>query len=328
MIKFIARRFSLMVVTLLMVSIISFIIIQLPPGDFLTSYIGNLMLSGDIVDNDEIEALKVRYGLGEPIYVQYFKWMNGILHGDLGRSMHWGRPVSVLIKDRLPWSFTISMVSFLFVWAIALPIGIYSATHQYSIPDYIATLLGFIGLAVPNFLIALLVLWWVFRSSGQVIVGLFSPDFVQAPWSVAKVVDLLKHLWLPALIVGTSGTAGTIRTIRANMLDELSKPYVMMARAKGVAERKLLIKYPLRVALIPAASTIGWILPGLFAGELIVSSVLGIPTLSPIFFQALRSQDMFLAGSIVLILSALTVVGSLISDIILALVDPRIRGSV
>ena len=328
MVKYVLRRFSLMVVTLLLISVIAFIIIQLPPGDFLTSYVAALMAAGDVVDNEQVEALKDRYGLGDPIYIQYLKWMKGLSQGDLGRSLYWSRPVSTLIKDRLPWSFTISMVSFLFVWVLSLPIGIYSATHQYSVPDYVATFIGFIGLAVPNFLIALLVLWWYFKSTGQVIVGLFSPEYINASWSLAKVVDLLKHLWLPALIIGTAGTAGTIRTIRANMLDELTKPYVMMARAKGVPERKLLLKYPLRVALIPTASTIGWILPGLFAGELIVSSVLGIPTLSPIFFQALRSQDMFLAGSIVLILSTLTVVGSLISDIALALVDPRIKGSV
>ena len=328
MFRFMVRRFGLMLITLLLISIISFVIIQLPPGDFLTSYIANLMAQGDIYDQESIEAMRNQYGLGQPVYVQYLKWMGGILRGDLGRSLYWQRPVIGLIRDRLPWSFLISMVSFILVWIISLPIGIYSATHQYSATDYFATFLGFVGLAVPNFLIALLALWIFFKTSGQALVGLFSPEYINAPWSMSRVIDLLKHLWIPALITGTAGTAGTIRTIRANLLDEVTKPYVMMARAKGVPENRLLLKYPLRVALIPTVSTIGWVLPGLFAGELIVSMVLGIPTLAPIFFQALRSQDMFLAGSIVLIISALTVIGSLISDIALAWVDPRIRGSV
>ncbi|MGI6208580.1 MAG: ABC transporter permease, partial [Anaerolineae bacterium] len=246
----------------------------------------------------------------------------------LGRSLQWNRPVATLIKDRLPWSFSISLVSFIFVWMVGLPIGVYSATHQYSTPDYVATLMGFIGLAVPNFLLALLALWIYFNSTGEVIVGLFSPEYIMAPWSLAKAVDLLKHLWIPALITGMAGTAGLIRTMRANLLDEIRKPYVLTARAKGLTERRLLYKYPFRVAMIPSVSTIGWVLPSLFAGELLTSFVLGIPTLSPIFLGALLNQDMFLAGSIVLILSALTVIGTLVSDLLLAVVDPRIKESV
>jgi len=328
MLKFAARRIVYMVATLFAVSIVSFIIIQLPPGDFVTSMIAHMAALGDLVDQSEVDALRARYGLGQPIYVQYAKWMTSILQGDLGFSMQWNKPVKMLIKERLPWSFIISLASFLFVWAIGLPIGVYSATHQYSIPDYVATFFGFIGLGVPNFLLALLALWIWFQSRGEVMVGLFSEKYMIAPWSMARFVDLLRHLWIPALITGMSGTAGLIRTIRANLLDEVRKPYVMMARAKGLTERKLLFKYPFRLAMIPAVSTIGWILPGLFAGELITSFVMGIPTLAPIFLGALLNQDMFLAGSIVLILSALTVIGTLISDILLAWVDPRIKESV
>ena len=328
MLTFLARRLVYMVITLFVISIVSFIIIQLPPGDFLTSYIARLEEQGDLVDQAQIDALRARYGLGQPMYVQYLRWMGGVLQGDLGRSLLWNKPVAWLIRDRLPWSFSISLVSFIFVWAVGLPIGIYSATHQYSIPDYVATFIGFMGLAVPNFLLALLALWFYFQARGQVLVGLFSEEYLLAPWSFAKFVDLLKHLWIPALILGMNGTAGLIRTMRANLLDEIRKPYVMMARAKGVKETRVLVKYPLRVAMIPAISTIGWVLPGLFGGELLVSFVMGIPTLAPIFLGAVQNQDMFLAGSYVLIVSALTIIGTLVSDILLAIVDPRIRGSV
>ncbi|MGQ9555611.1 MAG: ABC transporter permease [Anaerolineae bacterium] len=328
MLTYVFRRVIYMIVTLFLVSVISFVIIQLPPGDFVTSYIAQLAATGQLADESEVAALRARYGLDKPIYVQYTKWMGGVLKGDLGRSLSWNKPVMTLIKDRLPWSFSISLLSFAFVWAVGLPIGVYSATHQYSAPDYIATFLGFVGLGIPNFLLALVALWLYFRNTGQAIVGLFSPQYIMAPWSLAKLGDLLRHLWIPALITGTAGTAGLIRTMRANLLDELRKPYVMTGRAKGLPERRLLFKYPFRVAMIPAVSTIGWVLPGLFAGELLVSFVLGIPTLAPIFLGALLNQDMFLAGSVVLILSALTVVGTLISDLLLAWVDPRIRESV
>jgi peptide/nickel transport system permease protein len=328
MLTYITRRVLYMVITLFVVSIVTFVIIQLPPGDFISSYVGELAALGEVLDESEIDALRARYGLGQPIYVQYLRWVTNILQGNLGRSLRWNKPVIELIKDRLPWSVAISLVSLFFVWAIGLPIGVYSATHQYSAPDYVATLIGFIGLGVPNFLIALLALWIYFQTTGDVIVGLFSPEYVMEPMSIGKVLDLFRHLWIPALIVGTAGTAGLIRGVRANLLDEVHKPYVMTARAKGISERKLLFKYPFRLAMIPAVSTIGWILPGLFAGELLVSYVMGIPTLSPIFVAALLDQDMFLAASIVLILSALTVIGTLISDLLLAWVDPRIKESV
>ena len=328
MLRYIAQRLAFMVVTLCVVSVVTFIIIQLPPGDFVTSYVARLEEQGDRVNVAELKALRVRYGLNQPVYVQYYKWISGILRGDLGRSLEWNQPVLRLIKERLPWSFAISLTSFLFVWAIGLPIGVYSATHQYTVPDYAASLLGFIGLAVPNFLLALIALWVYFDRTGTAIVGLFSPEYIMEPWSWPKFLDLLKHLWIPALITGMSGTAGLIRTMRANMLDELNRPYVITARANGLSEWKLLLKYPLRLALIPAVSTIGWVLPGLFAGELLVSYVLGIPTLAPIFLNSLLNEDMFMAGSIVLILSALTVLGSLVSDLLLAWVDPRIREAV
>jgi peptide/nickel transport system permease protein len=328
MLSFIARRLAYMVVTLFVVSIITFIIIQLPPGDFISSYVGELAALGEVLDEAEIDALRARYGLGQPMYVQYLRWFGNLLQGNLGRSLRWNQPVLTLIKNRLPWSFAISMVSLLFVWAIGLPIGVYSATHQYSLPDYAATFMGFIGLGVPNFLIALLALWIYFQTTGDVIVGLMSPEYLMAPWSFPKLLDLLRHLWLPALITGTSGTAGLIRNIRANLLDEVRKPYVNTGRAKGLKERRLLFKYPFRVAMIPAVSTIGWTLPRLFAGELLVSFVMGIPTLSPIFVASLLDQDMFLASSIVLILSTLTVIGTLVSDLLLAWIDPRIKESV
>ena len=328
MFRYVFWRSGYMLVTLFVVSIATFIIIQLPPGDFVTSYVARLEEQGEHVNTSELEALRERYGLNQPVYVQYAKWMNGVVRGDLGRSLEWNQPVLRLIKQRLPLSFAISMLSLMFVWIVGLPIGIYSATHQYSITDYIATFLGFIGLAIPNFLLALLALWIYFNQTGQAIIGLFSPEYVMAPWSFARFLDLLKHLWIPALIVGTAGTAGLIRTMRANMLDELNKPYVMTARANGLSERKLLVKYPLRLALIPAVSTIGWVLPTLFAGELLVSYVMGIPTLAPLFLNALLNEDMYMAGSIVLILSALTIIGTLVSDLLLAWLDPRVRESV
>jgi len=327
-IKYIIQRMALMIPTLIAVSVISFIIIQAPPGDFLTAYAAELTSMGEIISPDQLDALRVRYGLGQPIYVQYFKWMWGMLHGDLGRSLHWNKPVATLIAARLPWSATISLVSFMIVYGIGIPIGVFSATRQYSIGDYFFTFIGFIGLAIPNFLFALIFLWLYFLFTGNVAIGLFSPQFQMVPWSFAKFVDLLKHLWMPGIIIGTAGTCGLIRVMRANLLDELQKPYVMVARAKGLTERKVLYKYPFRIAINPVVSTIGWTLPRLVNGELLVSLVLGIPTLAPIFLDSLLSQDMFLAGSIVFILSTLTVIGTLISDILLAWVDPRIRESV
>lgn len=328
MLVFIARRILLMVPTLFVVSVISFIIIEAPPGDFMDAYVEQLLQQQEAVDPAQVASLRQRYGLDAPTYVRYFRWLGNILQGNLGRSLEWNQPVSKLIADRLPWTLAISVASLIFVYALAIPVGLYSATRQYSIGDYFFTLVGFIGLATPNFLLALLIMWYYFRLTGNVAVGLFSDEYLVAPWSFAKFIDLLKHLWLPALVVGSAGTAGLIRVMRANLLDELERPYVMVARSKGLSEEKLLVKYPFRIAMNPVASTIGWTLPFLVNGELLVSLVLGLPTIAPLFVGALLSQDMFLAGSVVMILSTLTLIGTLLSDIVLAWLDPRIRGAI
>jgi peptide/nickel transport system permease protein len=318
----------MMVPTLIAISILSFVIIQLPPGDFLSAYVSEMEQHGQRIEQEEVMTLRDHYGLNDPFYVQYWRWFSGLIVGDFGMSLQWRQPVANIILERLPYSVLISLLSFVFVWVVSIPIGMYSAVKQYSVGDYFATLIGFFGLAVPNFLFALIALWLYFLGTGDVLVGLFSPEYVMAPWSFAKFLDLLQHLWIPIIIVGTAGTAGSIRVMRANMLDELEKPYVMVARSKGLSETVLLVKYPFRIALNPTMSTIGWMLPSLVSGELLVSVVMGIPTLAPIFLGSLMNQDMFLAGSIVMILSTLTVVGTLISDILLAWVDPRIRGSI
>ncbi len=328
MLKYVAWRILMMIPTLFAISIVSFLIIQLPPGDFLTSYLAQLTSMGETVSEEVIEALRARYGLGSPVYVQYWTWITGIVtQGDFGMSLLWGRPVSDLLWDRVSLTVMVSASSVLFIWVVAIPIGIYSAVRQYSIGDYIFTFLGFLGLATPPFMLALIALWIVFVSTGSVLIGLSSPEFIDAPWSIAKALDLLAHLWIPMVILGTAGTAGTIRVIRAQMLDELHKPYVVTARAKGVSELKLLFKYPVRIALNPFFSTLGWLLPRLIAGEILVSIVLNLPTTGPLLLGALTNQDMYLAGSFMLILSTLTVIGTLISDILLAWVDPRIRYS-
>ncbi len=325
MLKFVFRRVLLMVPTVFVISVISFLVMEAPPGDYMDSYVTNLINTQQYVDPAEVEALRLRYGLDDPLYVRYYRWISGVFRGDLGRSLAWSQPVKKLIAERLPWTLAISISALILTYIIAIPIGTYVATHQYSPGDYLATLVGFLGLSIPTFLIALIVIWLYFLATRQVAVGLFSQEFETAPWSFAKVVDLLKHLWVPAFITGTAGTAGTIRTVRANLLDELSKPYVEVARAKGLKERKLLYKYPFRMAMNPVASTIGWALAGLVNGELMVSLVLGLPTMAPLLVGALQAQDMMLAASIVLLLSTLTVIGTLVSDILLVWIDPRIR---
>ena len=325
---YILRRLLLMIPVLLAISIVVFIIIQLPPGDFLTIYVNELEALGENIDQALVDSLKARYGIDQPLFVKYAKWLWGVLRGDFGRSLRWNRPVSDIILERLPWSMVVTLMSFLFVNLVGIPIGVLSSTQQYSIKDYFFTFIGFIGLATPNFLFALVLLYFWFEYTGEVRVGLFSYEYVMAPWSFGKLIDLFKHLWIPAIVIGTAGTAGTIRTMRANLLDELQKQYVMVARSKGISEAKLLYKYPFRVAINPWVSTIGWLLPSLVSGELLVSLVIGLPTLGPILYSALLNQDMFLAGSIIMILSTLTVIGTLISDIILAWVDPRIRESI
>lgn len=325
MARYILERILYAIPTLILISIVSFTIIQLPPGDFLTSYIAQLSQAGQTVDEATIATLTKRYGLDQPIYVQYFKWVWGMLHGDFGQSFEWNRPVNTLIWERLSLTVAISLCTLIFTWIVAFPIGLYSATRQYSAGAYFVSFLGFIGIAIPQFMLALILMWIAYSYFGQSVGGLFSPKYVEAAWSGAKIVDLLKHLWIPVIIIGMSGTAGLIRTFRANLLDELNKPYVTTARAKGVPERKLLYKYPVRIAMIPFISTVGWSLPNLISGETITSVVLSLPTTGPLLLRALQSQDMYLAGSFVTLLSVLTVIGTLISDILLAWIDPRIR---
>jgi peptide/nickel transport system permease protein len=326
MLGYILRRVLLMIPTLFIISVISFVIIQLPPGDYLTTYAAQMSSQGDTIDAQALDALKERYGLGEPIYVQYFKWMSGIiLRGDWGQSMEWQKPVKDLIWERLALTMLLSSVAILVSWFVAIPVGVYSATHQYSIPDYLMSVISFVGVGTPGFLLALIVMWLAMSKLNQNVGGLFSNEFLLAPWSVNKVVDMLKHLWIPVVIIALESTAGSIRTTRANLLDELNKPYVETARAKGLEEGKLIWKYPVRVALNPFFSTVGWSLASLISGQTLIAVVLSLQTTGPMMLRALMSQDMYLAGSFLLLLSSLTVVGTLISDIVLAWVDPRIR---
>ena len=315
-----------MAVTLAVVSVLVFAIIQLPPGDFLTTYIAQLEAMDQEVTDAEVAALKVRYGLEKPIHQQYLKWIGGILlRGDFGYSFQWNKPVHELIGERLLLTMVISLTTLVFTYVVAIAIGIYSAIRQYSFGDYLATFVGFIGLATPNFLLALVLMFLALRYFGISAGGLFSPEFVRAPWSGAKVLDLLQHLWVPVIVVGTAGTAGLIRIMRGVLLDELHKQYVVTARAKGNRERRLVFKYPVRVAINPVVSTVGWVLPEIISGATITAVVLSLPTTGPLLLKALLSQDMFLAGSFLLVLAALTVVGTLISDLMLAAIDPRIR---
>jgi peptide/nickel transport system permease protein len=326
MLQYILRRILIMIPTVIAISIVTFIIIQLPPGDFLDTLVAGLASQGETVNQEAITALRERYGLGQPIYVQYFKWITSIVtRGDFGQSFEYNRPVSSLIWDRMGFTIALAVTAQFLTWMLAFPIGIFSAVRQYTPGDYFFTFLGFIGLAVPEFMIALILLFVSFKYFGQSVGGLFSPQYVDAAWGWAKFSDLMAHLWIPIVIIGVNGTAGLIRVMRANLLDELNKPYVVTARAKGVAERTLLLKYPVRVALNPFVSTVGWTLAGIISGEAIVAIVLNLPTQGPLLLRALQSQDMYLAGSLILLVSILTVIGTLISDVLLAWLDPRIR---
>ena len=325
MLNLIVKRLLWMLPTIVLISFISFSIIQLPPGDYLTSYIAALGETGETVDEAQAAALRARYNLDQPFMVQYWRWLTGMLQGDMGMSFEWNRPVTELIGERLFLTTVISIATLLMTWALAIPIGIYSAVKQYSLPDYCFTFLGFIGLATPNFLLALVFMYIGYSVFGVSAGGLFSPEYQSAAWSFGKFVDLLGHLWIPVVVIGTSGTAGLIRVMRANLLDELRKQYVMTARAKGVRYWKLLMRYPVRVALNPLVSTVGWVLPGIVSGATITSVVLGLPTTGPLLLRALMNQDMYLAGSMVMMLSVLTLIGTLISDILLLWLDPRIR---
>ena len=351
MIHLILKRLLWMIPTLFSISFISFGLIQLPPGDYLSSYITALAETGEPVAEEQVAALRLRYDLDSPFIIQYLKWLNNLLpfgfsrqetgsylrmaNGDftwpsfkwpdLGMSFEWNRQVTELIGERLLLTILISVATLLFTWALAIPIGIYSAVRQYSWGDYAFSVLGFIGLAIPNFLLALVFMYIGYSFFGVSAGGLFSPAYQDAPWSVARFADLLAHLWIPVIVIGTAGTAGLIRVMRGNLLDELPRQYVMTARAKGLAPWKLLLKYPVRIALNPLISTIGWVLPGIISGSVITAVVLGLPTTGPLLLRALQNQDMYLAGSMVMILSLLTVIGTLISDILLLWLDPRIR---
>ncbi|MQY69741.1 MAG: ABC transporter permease subunit [Firmicutes bacterium] len=323
--SYIIRRFLYMIIILMMVSVVSFVIIQLPPGDYITTYVAQLQARGATVDEAMIASLTKQYGLDLPIYQQYFKWMWKMLHGDFGMSFTYNKPVSQLLAERLPLTLLLSLFTAIFVYMVAIPIGIYSATHQYSVGDYTLTVVGFIGLATPNFLLALILMIMFYKYFGLSIGGLFSAQYLDAPWSPAKFVDMLGHLPVPIIVIGTAGTAGLIRVMRGCLLDELQKQYVITARAKGVRESTLLFKYPVRVAVNPVISTIGWMLPSIFSGEVIVAIVLGLPTTGPLIFTSLVRQDMYLAGSTIMIICFLTVIGTFLSDLLLVWIDPRIR---
>ena len=328
MIGLIFRRVVLALPTLLFISIVSFAIIQLPPGDFVTTRVSQWIAQGESVDAETESMLRARYGVDQPVALQYLKWLRNLIRGDLGVSWAWAKPVGALVAERLPWSLLVSCISLVFVYLVAIPIGVLSATRQYTLSDYAFTFFGFVGLAIPNFLFALIFLWLFFLATGNSAIGLFSRQYLSAPWSVGRVLDLLKHLIIPVVIVGTAGTASLIRVMRANLLDELKKQYVIVARAKGLAEGRLLFRYPVRMAINPIVSTVGWTLPALVNGELLTSIVLGLPTLAPVLLQSLLTEDLYLAGSIIFILSILTVVGTLLSDLLLVWADPRIRDAV
>ena len=325
MIKFIARRLVYMVLIVFLVSIVSFIIIQLPPGDYVDQLVGVYRQSGRTVTEEDILALRHLYGLDRSIFEQYLTWIVGILKGDFGFSLAWNQPVKDLIWERLGLTVLISLCSILFSLVIAIPIGVYSAVKRYSITDYVATFIGFIGLAIPNFLLGLVLMWMGYVYFGTDIGGLFSREFLVKGWSWAKFVDMLSHIWVAIVVVGTAGTASTIRVMRATTMDELDKQYVMFARSKGLSEFKVIVKHTFRVAINPVISTIGWLFPVVVSGEAVTSVVLGLPTTGTLLLRALLRQDMYLAGSFILLLSILTVFGTFVSDILLALSDPRIR---
>ena len=331
MLMFILRRSLLALLTIWALSVISFVIIQLPPGDFVDTYIQELMFgnvaTGAAIGGGVFETtLREQFGLDQPMYVQYFRWAGKLVRGDFGQSLEFQKPVWDLVSERLLMTIILAGTTAIFSWALSIPIGIYSAVRQHSVEDYTITFIGFLGLAVPDFLLALWLLWITFTYfPDHGIGGLFSPQYIEAPWSFSRVMDLASHLWIAAFVVGTAGTAALIRVMRANLLDELNKPYVITARAKGLPEWKLVLKYPVRLALNPLVSTLGYLLPVLMSGSVIVSVVLSLPTEGPLLLRALLAEDMFVSATIVLLLGTLTVIGTLMSDILLGIIDPRIR---
>ncbi|TXL74483.1 ABC transporter permease [Vineibacter terrae] len=325
MTRYILRRLALLPLLMVVYSFVIFVIIQAPPGDFLTAYVATLASSGSSMSAEQVQALRQQYGLDQPMIVQYVLWLQHLLHGDFGLSLEYQRPNADLIGEQLGLTLALALFSLVLTWVIAVPAGIYSATHPRSWGDHALTVINYVGVATPNFMLALILMWIAFAYFDISVTGLFSPEFADAPWSLARVLDLLGHIWLPALVLGIAGTARLSRIMRANLLDELNKPYVVTARAKGMKEWRLVLRYPVRLAFNPLVSTIGWYLPLLFSGSLIVATVMNLPNIGPLLLRALVNQDMYLAGGILLIYSFLTVLGTLLSDILLALIDPRIR---
>jgi peptide/nickel transport system permease protein len=323
---YLVRRLLAMLPTVVLISLVSFLIIQLPPGDYLTTVVAKLQAQGQSLPPEQLVALRQQYALDASPLEQYWRWItNIVLHGDFGTSFEYNKPVSTLLGERLPLTLGLGLVTWIIGWSIALVAGVYSAARRYSKLDYVITTLSFLGLAIPGFLIALTAVYLQFKLFGRTVSGLFSPEFDGAAWNLGKLLDLFSHLWLPVLVLASGGVAGTVRVLRANLLDELHKPYVTAARARGLTERKLLLRYPTRVALNPFIATIGWTIPALFDGEVLVATVLGLETTGPLLLNALKSQDMYLAGGIILIACILTVIGTLLSDLLLAAVDPRVR---
>jgi peptide/nickel transport system permease protein len=325
MLAYLVHRILIMIPTLIAISILIFVIINLPPGDYFSAHIAELQSSGEPADLAKIAFLKAQYGFDKPIWQQYLAWAGGLLHGDMGYSFAYNLPVNNVVGDRLLMTFIVSVTTILFTYIVAFPIGVYSATHQYSWTDHILTLLGFLGLATPSFLLALVLLYLANVYLGISIGGLMDPQYVNQPWSTAKALSVAAHLWIPVVVIGGAGTAAMIRRLRANLLDELQKQYVVTARAKGLHPLKLLFKYPLRMALNPFISDIGSLLPHVISGAAIVSIVMSLPTTGPMLLEALRSQDMYLAGSFLMFMAFLTVIGVFLSDLALAVLDPRIR---
>lgn len=326
MFEYIIKRIIWAIPVLIVVSFVSFVIIQLPPGDYVTAMVAELRNNGEFVTLAEEEVIRSELGLNDPILVQYWRWISNIVfYGDFGHSFHWRAPVSDLIWERLGLTLLLSTLSLVFTWMIAIPIGVYSAQRQYSFLDYLFTVFGFLGKGIPDFLLALLLMWMSFVWLNLDVGGLMSPQFAGEPMSFAKFVNILSHVWIPIVVLATGGAAGLIRVMRANMLDELGKPYVETAYAQGMSERQVVWRYPVRVALNPFISTVGWALPALFSGDVITAVVLNLPTTGPLLLQSLKMQDMYLAGSFILVLSVFTVIGTLVSDILLAWSDPRIR---
>lgn len=325
MTRYILQRLALLPLLMVIYSFVIFVIIQAPPGDFLTAYVATLSSSGSSISAEQIAALRAQYGLDQPMIVQYWLWVQHLAHGDFGLSLEYQRPNAELIGEQIGLTLALALFSFVLTWAIAVPAGIYSATHPRSLADHVLTVINYVGVATPNFMLALILMWVAFAYFDISVTGLFSPEYVDAPWSLARVWDLLGHIWLPALVLGIAGTARLSRIMRANLLDELNKPYVVTARAKGMKEWRLVLRYPVRLAFNPLVSTVGWYLPMLFSGSLIVATVMNLPNIGPLLLRALVNQDMYLAGGILLIYSFLTIVGTLLSDILLALIDPRVR---